>query len=103
MTKNSATGLNFKRSGSSKSPARASPALRCGGPSLSSLGILETRTSREPTLAFEIMKTETCIALFALACSALIGLWAIGGLDDGDVRVLEDSTPAGVHGKLKGE
>ena len=49
------------------------------------------------------MKTETCIALFALACSALIGLWVIGGLDDGDVRVLEDSTPAGVHGKLKGE
>jgi hypothetical protein len=52
------------------------------------------------------MKTEICIALFALAASALIGLWAIGGLDDGDARKLPDSsetTPHGVHGKLKGE
>ena len=52
------------------------------------------------------MKTETCIAIFAAFWSIVIVLWAIGGLDDGDVRKLPDSsetTPHGVHGTLKGE
>lgn len=47
------------------------------------------------------MKTNL---LLALALTALAFVTAMfGGCDDGDVRVIEDSTPAGVHGKLKGE
>ena len=47
------------------------------------------------------MKTNLLLALALVALAFISSLF--GGCDDGDVRVLEPSTPAGVHGKLKGE